>query len=66
MRVWTDLQVRQSWGIWGVATPQILGKGSLGSQGALGVSWTGREILLLITSYRVQEVRSKVVTFEEK
>ena len=31
-----------------------------------GGSWTGREILLYLIMYVVQEVRSKVVTFEEK
>ena len=42
---------------WGVATPQIFGR--TGSHA--GGPWTGRDI-----SYHVQEVCSKVVTFEDK
>src|SRR6218665_3913072 len=65
-RVDGRVQGRQSWGIGRVATPQILGRGVFGGRrgvaGGSWGSWLGRKILL----YHVQEVCSKVVTFEEK
>src|SRR6218665_1200628 len=48
----------------GVATPRFWAGGCRGSQGVAGGSWTGREILTLC--YHVQEVCSKVETFEKK
>jgi len=53
-------QGRQSWGL-GVrgSRPPDFGQGFMESQGVVGGSWTGREIL----SYHVQEICSKVVTF---
>ena len=50
------IQGRQSWG-WGSRPPDFW-------QGGCRGLWTGREILLL--SYHVEEVWSKMVTFEEK
>ena len=47
----------------GVATPEILGRGSWGSQGFLGVVDGSLNIII---SYNVLEVCSKVATFKEK
>src|SRR6218665_2466630 len=61
-------QWRQSWGGWGSRPPPDFwhggrGRSQRGSQGESLGSWTGRELLLYLI---IQEVCSKVVTFEEK
>ena len=55
-------------GDWGSWPPDFGQEGSQGGRWGEVVdgSWTGREILLYLYSYYVQDVCSTVVTFEEK
>src|SRR6218665_3022023 len=51
----------QSWGGWGSRSPRFWAGSRGGSQDGSWGSWTGREILFYVI---IQEVYSKVVTFE--